>query len=83
MVEFVYFARVDALNAGKRGIKEVTARNLLESKIGPHFQQDHPDPRPPFLDHVSHQPEGDHQRLARYNGPEATTNRRQEDTSFV
>jgi len=75
MVEFVYFVRVDASNVGKRGIKEVAARNLLGSKIGPHFQQDWPDPRPPFLDRLSPETEGDHQRLARHNGPETTTGR--------
>jgi len=32
IVEFVCFVRVDALNAERRGIKEVSARNLLEAR---------------------------------------------------
>ena len=39
IVEYVYFARVDALNAERRGIKGVSARNSLGSKTGPHSQQ--------------------------------------------
>jgi len=83
IVGFVCFARADALNAERRGIKEVSARNLLGSKTGPHSQQDRLDHRPPSLDRLSHQPEGDHQRLAQHNRPETTTSRRQEDVSFV
>jgi len=81
IVEYVYFARVDALNAERRGIKGVGARNSLGSKTGPHSQQGRLGLRP--LDHRPHQPEGDRQRLARHNGLEITTSRRQEDASFV
>jgi len=80
IVEFVYFARVDALNAEREGIKGVNAR-MLGSKTGPRSQEGCLDLRP--LDHQPHQPEGDHQRLARHNGLEITRSRRQEDASFV